>query len=42
MCLMHFDKFYENRVALGYNDIGLYDISSISTDILRYQLIPHC
>jgi len=26
----------------GYNDIGLYDTSSIPSDILWYQLIPHC
>jgi hypothetical protein len=26
----------------GYNDIGLYDISSISSDILWYRLISHC
>jgi hypothetical protein len=26
----------------GYNDIGLYDASSIASDILWYQLIPHC
>jgi hypothetical protein len=26
----------------GYNDIGLYDTSSIASDILWYQLIPHC
>ena len=26
----------------GYNDIGLFDTSSITTDILWYQLIPHC
>jgi hypothetical protein len=29
-------------VAAGYNDIGLYDTSSITSDILWYQLIPHC
>jgi hypothetical protein len=26
----------------AYNDIGLYDTSSITSDILWYQLIPHC
>jgi hypothetical protein len=31
----------ENTVELGYNDIGLCDISSTASDILRYQLIPH-
>jgi hypothetical protein len=25
-----------------YNNIGLYDISSITTDIVWYQLISHC
>jgi hypothetical protein len=27
---------------LGYNDICIYDTSSIASDILCYQLIPHC
>jgi hypothetical protein len=31
-----------NRVEPGYNDIGLYDTSSITSDILWYQLLPHC
>jgi len=31
-----------NIVEPGYNDIGLYDTSSIASDILRYQLISHC
>jgi hypothetical protein len=26
----------------GYNDIALYDTSSIATGILWYQLIPYC
>jgi len=26
----------------GYNDIGLCDTSFTASDILRYQLIPHC
>jgi hypothetical protein len=26
----------------GYNDIGLYDTSSIASHILWYQLISHC
>jgi hypothetical protein len=30
------------RVEPGYNGIGLYDTSSIVSDILWYQLIPHC
>jgi hypothetical protein len=25
-----------------YNDIGLYNTSLIASDILWYQLIPHC
>jgi hypothetical protein len=29
-------------VEPGYNIIGLYDTSSIASDILWYQLIPHC
>jgi hypothetical protein len=29
-------------VEPGYNDIGLYDTSPITSDILWYQLIPHC
>jgi hypothetical protein len=28
-------------VEPGYNDIGLYDTSSITSRILWYQLIPH-
>jgi hypothetical protein len=28
-------------VEPSYNDIGLYDTSSIASDILWYQLIPH-
>jgi hypothetical protein len=31
-----------NAVEPGYNDIGLHDTSSITSDILWYQLIPHC
>ena len=30
-----------NTVEPGYNDIGLYDTTSIASDILWYQLIPH-
>jgi len=26
----------------AYNDIRLYNVSCITTCILRYQLIPHC
>jgi hypothetical protein len=29
------------RVEPGYNDIGLHDTSSIASDILWHQLIPH-
>jgi len=29
-------------VGPGYNDIGLYDTSYIASNILPYQLIPHC
>jgi len=29
-------------VEPGYNDFGLCDTPSIPSDILRYQLIPHC
>jgi hypothetical protein len=32
----------ENTVEPGDNDIGLCDTSSIASDILWYQLIPHC
>jgi hypothetical protein len=31
-----------NTVEPGYNDIILYDTSSITSEILWYQLIPHC
>jgi hypothetical protein len=29
------------RVEPGYNNIGLYDTSSVTSDVLLYQLIPH-
>jgi len=32
----------QSKVEPGYNDVGLYDASSIPSDTLRYQLIPHC
>jgi hypothetical protein len=35
-------SFAKNTVQPGYNDIGLYDTSSIASDILWYQLVPHC
>jgi hypothetical protein len=31
-----------NTVELTHNDIGLYDTSSIASDILWYRLTPHC
>ena len=40
---------YQRRCALipytvepVYNDISLSDVSSITFDVLWYQLIPHC
>jgi len=35
-------SFHRNTVVLGYNDIGLYDTSSVASDILLYQLISYC
>jgi hypothetical protein len=32
----------KNTVEPGYNVICLYDTSYIASDILWYQLIPHC
>jgi len=29
-------------VKPGYYDISLYDTSSVASDILCYQWIPHC
>jgi len=29
------------RVEPGYNDVGLYDTSPITSDILWYRLIRH-
>jgi len=29
-------------VEPDYNDIGLYNTSPITSDVLWYQLIPHC
>ena len=34
-------KAVQITVEPGYNDIGFSDTSSITSDILRYQLIPH-
>jgi hypothetical protein len=31
-----------NHKEPGYNIIGLYEISSIASDILWYHSIPHC
>jgi hypothetical protein len=38
----HVDHTSLNTVKPGYNDIGLRDTPSITSDILWYQLIPHC
>jgi hypothetical protein len=35
-------KMMITTVESGYNDIGLYDNSSIASAILWYHLIPHC
>jgi hypothetical protein len=32
----------KTKVEPIYNDMGLYDTSPITSDILSYQLIPHC
>jgi hypothetical protein len=34
--------FKSNAVEPGYNDIGLSDTPSITSDVLWYQLICHC
>jgi len=31
-----------DRVEPGYNDISLSETSSIASNILWYQLLPHC
>jgi len=40
------EMFYSTMLSItvepGYNDIGLCDTSSIPSDILWYELIPHC
>jgi hypothetical protein len=33
---------HTNTVEPAYNDIGLCDNLSIASDILQYQLVPHC
>jgi len=35
-------NFKQFTLKTGYNDIGLYNSSSIMSAILWYQLIPHC
>ena len=45
--LLPFKFFEENKLKLttvepGYNDIGYCDTLYIASDILWYQLIPHC
>jgi len=46
ICIVLFPVFvlYLSYVTVepGYNDTGLRDTSSITPDILLYQLIPHC
>jgi hypothetical protein len=49
MCLFlrHKGTIWGQRIAIftvepRYNDISLQDISSITSDILWYLLIPHC
>jgi hypothetical protein len=48
---MKFNTQNEERIRIGiiirtvkpcYNNISLYDTSSITSDILWYQLLPHC
>ena len=34
-------SIFVNTVEHVYNDIGLYDTSSITSDVLWHQLIPH-
>jgi hypothetical protein len=44
-CVSFFNAFifvHPDTVEPGYNNIGLRDTSSIASDILWYQLIPHC
>jgi hypothetical protein len=36
-----FARYFSNTVEPGYNDIVLCDTSSIASDILWCQLIPH-
>jgi hypothetical protein len=39
---LHCDSSAVCTVGTGSNDIFLYDTSPIASDILWYQLIPHC
>jgi len=39
---LHFSSRPVHTMEPGYNDIGLCDTSSIASDILWCQLIPHC
>jgi hypothetical protein len=31
-----------NKVEHGYDDIGICDTSCLASDVLWYQLVPHC
>ena len=42
LCIRNDAVFDESTVEPVYNDIGLCDTSYITSDILWYQLIPHC
>jgi len=35
-------KIHTSRAEPGYNDVGLWDTSSIASAILWYKLIPRC
>jgi hypothetical protein len=38
----HLVQSFAVTVEPGYNDIGPYNTSLIASNILWYQLIPHC
>jgi hypothetical protein len=38
----HVGFHFVYTVEPGYNDVGLYDTSSVALDTRWYQLIPHC
>jgi hypothetical protein len=40
--LVNRSVLYTKTVKPGYNDIGLCDTTYIPSDILWYQLTPHC